>query len=310
MDHRLKLVKYLIEQKDHKESVNTIFRTILGKLAGNNIDTTKGANTEHTVRLITAIKSLGTVHSAQRGLGVFVDTFGELVGKNANERGHDSKIIKLNDKGQLETKSIEIKGLRSAVGKRLAVPEISDVDKLRGFEPDTEITVGAVPTTVPVSWHPDSLNRRIANLRSAAREYSPTSQEFLDKQGKTTETIRDINANNDVRQGTMDIALRGILGNFILKGPRSVVYSVPNEIVKQAVKQTGTLKPPYFESQAKTATIQANATLPKIFKVVDPQVLKNLEINVDELGVLSQYVDRYTLEGITNHLESSNALSR
>jgi len=318
MDHRLKLVKFLIEQKEHRESVGTIFKTMLGKLYGSNTvekDSTRGAHTEHTVRMINAIKSLGVVHAAQKGLDVFVNAFADIVGKNANQRGIDSKSIKLDPDGKLKETPVEIKGPTGSVGKRLSIPEIVKVDQLRGFEPEEETTVRGVPETHAISMNPESLGRRMYDIRTAAHTHGPISPEFKEEQGKAKEVVAKINTDTDIRRGMMGIISKG-LGDLILRirhgKDRHIVYSVPQEVVRTAVEETGTLRTPYFETKPGTATIYAKSTTERLKDQISPETVRNstLTVHPDEIDILKQYTDEETFNGIHDHLKNSNLVSQ
>jgi hypothetical protein len=317
MDHRLKLVKFLIEQMDHRESVGTIFRTMLGMLRADN---NKGAPTEHTARIMHGIKSLSVVHAAKEGFGKFVDAFEPIADKAANTvKLPDSRIITLGADGKPKVSDVEVKGGKGSIGGSLTIPTMIEVDKIRGFDPDTEITAGAIPQqqTHIISFNPNSLSKRMYDLRQIAREHGTESSTYATEKAKTKEIVAGINADNDIRRGSMDLHLpkESGLSRFLLRprpktGQRAIVYSVPADLVRSAAVELGSVKNPYPADR--TVSIDAKTTSEALKKHFTKQNmdLEELTVHPDEIDLLKQYTDEETFNGIVGHLKNSNLISQ
>lgn len=334
MDHRLKLVKFLIEQRDHRESVGTIFRTMLDTLIG---DKSLGAPTEHTTRIMHGIKSLSVVHAAQEGLGKFVEAFGRIANKKTNENEKtkwvdifgnkkqpgevrpDSAIIEIGSDGKLKTTDVEVKGERASIGGNLSIPKLVQIDQeYLGFTPNTQITVGATGNrqTHIISGNPDSLTNAIHVARQHKKNQG--SSQFQDAFGKIMKKRELINLDTDLRKGVMDIQLGPLspsLSKFVLKsnseqGERSIVYSVPSDIARTSAVNTGIMGTPSAAPSTRTVIIGARATPEAIISDIPKEQMSELTVHPDEIDLLKQYTDEETFNGIVGHLKNSNLISQ
>jgi len=334
MDHRLKLVKFLIEQKEHRESVNSIFSTMLGMLRG---DTGKGAPEEYTTRIMHGIKSLSVVHGAQEGLDKFVEAFGNIANKRANETNKtkwtdmfgntgggpagetrpDSRIIVPGADGKPVVSDIEVKGGKASMGGNLSVSKLIDVDsKILGYEPDIEILVGGNRKPYVISGNPASLTKSMQDAR--VHRGNPNSTEFQGAIGRVLDTREKINLDADKRKVLMDIQLGPLsssLSKFVIrpnteKGQRSIVYTVPSDIARASIRKTGTLGPPSVSEKRRSVLIGARATPESIIKDIPKEQMTELTVHPDEMGILRQYTDETTFNGIHDHLKNSNLVSQ
>ena len=315
MDHRLKLVKFLIEQKDHRESVSAIFRSMLGMLRADN---NKGAPTEHTARIMNGIKSLSVVHAAKEGFGKFVNAFEPIADKTANTvKLPDSRVITLGADGKPKVSDVEVKGRKGSIGGSLTIPTMIEVDKIRGFDPDTQITAGAIPQTHIISFNPNSLSKRMYDLRRIEREHGTKSSTYAIEKAKTKEIVAGINVDNDIRKGSMDLHLpkESGLSRFLLRprpktGQRAIVYSVPADLVRSAAVELGSVKNPYPADR--TVSIDAKTTSEALKKhfIKQNMDLEELTVHPDEIDLLKQYTDEETFNGIFGHLKNSNLISQ
>ena len=333
MDHRLKLVKFLIEQKDHRESVGSIFSTMLGMLRG---DTGKGAPEEYTTRIMHGIKSLSVVHGAQEGLDKFVEAFGNIANKRANETSKtkwtdmfgntgggpageirpDSRIIVPGADGKPVVSDVEVKGGKASIGGPLSVSKLIDIDsKILGYEPDTQILVGGNRKPYVISGNPASLTKSMQDAR--AHRGNPNSTEFQGAIGRVLDTREKINLDADKRKVLMDIQLGPLsstLSKFAIrpnteKGQRSIVYTVPSDIARASIRKTGTLGTPSVVGK-RSVLIGARATPEAIIKDIPKEQMTELTVHLDEIDILKQYTDEETFNGIHDHLKNSNLVSQ
>jgi hypothetical protein len=215
MDHRLKLVKFLIEQADHKETIPHIFRRTLGMLYGAKgpksgqklvdskgkrvkKDDAKGAQFEHTIRLIKKIQGLHLIHKNGGDLGVWVDSFGDLSGKKANFPGVDAFSLETETPGEYKTVPLEIKGPRGNVGKDLTYTDLVDIDKAHGHKTGLEIASTAGRRFI-ISDNPESLSNLVYGARAALADDLRQKKKVLEPTKIIYQNLKKLNIKQMLR---------------------------------------------------------------------------------------------------------------
>lgn len=124
MDHRLKLVKFLLESKAKRirkhinsESVQEIFRKLEYNISGQG-DSTKGTNAEHLARMVHAVRSLHVAHGSDL-LPQFIGDFTKLSEKGTSENGDDAIEYYIDpETGGMKSKKIDVKGINTTIAQR------------------------------------------------------------------------------------------------------------------------------------------------------------------------------------------------
>jgi len=335
MDHRLKLVKFLIEQADHKETIPHIFRRTLGMLYGAKgpksgqklvdskgkrvkKDDAKGAQFEHTIRLIKKIQGLHLIHKNGGDLGVWVDSFGDLSGKKANFPGVDAFSLETETPGEYKTVPLEIKGPRGNVGKDLTYTDLVDIDKAHGHKTGLEIASTAGRRFI-ISDNPESLSNLVYGARAALaddlrqkkkglgadKDYIP---KFKEAKHKTNVKVSEINADTKKRKSAMDIVSK-TFGDFVMP-LKSRIFTIPKHIVQDTIRTRGKITNLYGAPSKGTAIIQGKTTQDEVSANLGIDNLEQLSLSKDHIDTLANYVDADTLDDITDHLEKNGYIEK
>jgi hypothetical protein len=115
MDHRLKLVKFLIEKaKNTPQTIEDVYKNLLDNITVGKQGEGKGASAEHLMRLVHAVRSGKVAHDLNKD-NEFIETFGELSQKRASESAStgsklpDAIEFGVDASGKLVKKPIDVK---------------------------------------------------------------------------------------------------------------------------------------------------------------------------------------------------------
>jgi len=283
MDHRLKLVKFLLENKAKRisfkkdsESVQELFRKLESNIHSED-NSTRGSATEHLARMVHSVRSLHVAHHSNL-LPKFIEDFSKLSKKGTSANGDDAIEYYIDPKtGEMKSKNIDVKGINTTISQRAD----SEQREVMGITDEfnklnkriQELVKGTKPSTLPKDSKEAVPHIKRILKSESGKEYKALSKRIEDN---TRQKIIDPTQlkgfitgkfqldNPDVAWSLMPPGKKSkarlILGPSTEEGQKQVPVIVPGKTLKQ------TLERPIFDD-------------PKIGN--DSQVYRNIKILKD-----------------------------
>ena len=281
MDHRLNLIKILLENKAKRirfekdsESVQELFRKLESNIFDKS-DSGRGKNAEHLARMVHAVRSLHVAHSSDL-LPRFIADFSELSKKGTSANGDDAIEYYIDSKtGDMKAKRIDVKGINTTLSQR-ADEKQREVMGLTDSFYQLDKRIGEVVGNIKVGTLPKSSKEAVSQVKKVAR--SESEKEYK-------ELVKTIDSN--FQSGKINPAqLRGfIVDKFKLNTPEvawSLMPSGPKKFILGPSTEEGQRKLPVIvpgktiEHTIKGTQIFADPTVPY------SPIYRNITISSDD----------------------------